>query len=78
VNQEQERVLNVIKDLTQEYGRCAFGVDLISELTKIPHAELWDRDNFGGILGQLSDDGYIVFMDRSANPDVALDEDVLV
>lgn len=77
MSSNKKLVLDAIKKLTREYGRCAFGIDTIVKETGISKNELWDHDTFGGILGELSDDGYIVLEDRSANPDVALDSEIL-
>lgn len=70
-------VLNAIKELTQENGRCAFNIHTIVEKSGVPKAELWNHNDFTGILAELSNDGQIVIENRGRNPDVSLDSSVL-
>ncbi len=70
-------VLSTIKRLTQEYGRCSFGVDTISKHSGVPEIDLWNWEEDTGILQDLSDDCSIVIDGRGPNPDVSLDSETL-
>lgn len=74
--QKTEAVLGAIVELTQTHGRVYFGIDTIVEKTGVPEIELYNHDNFTGILMDLNDAGKIV-VERGKKPDVCLDADFL-
>lgn len=69
-------VLEAIKELTRENGRCHFSLKSVSKKSGVPEIELWDWDNDKGILFELNDHGYII-VERGKNPSIALDSDTL-
>lgn len=71
----ENHVLDVIKNLTWEYGRCSFDIKLISETSGLMESTLYDEDAEEGILRNLHDDGFIIF-DRN-DRSVELDSETL-
>ena len=73
---KKQIVLETIKDLTREKGRCFFDIKAISKQSGVSLLELWDWDKDKGILFDLNDSGYIV-VERAQQPLIALDSEVL-
>lgn len=71
-----EIVLEAIKELTRQNGRCHFGLKSVSKQSGVPEIELWDWENDKGILYDLNDHGYII-IERGQHPSIALDSDTL-
>lgn len=56
---KREQIVDQFRRWFEDHGSCVWSVDQVADALKIPESELYNNDDFSGLLMDLSNDGVL-------------------
>jgi hypothetical protein len=63
IESKRDRIINQFRRWFEDHGSCVWSVDQVAEATEIPQSELYNNDDFSGLLMDLNNDGVLCRFD---------------